>query len=85
MSGDEPPTKPGSRSGAHRLNLAGVLCARGGCQHRRDEHLADERGVRHDCMKDGCSCATFVAGGMTEEELRAKTDPEFPATKGPDE
>ena len=63
-----------SSSGALRLNLAGSPCAR--CNHRRDDHVIDDRGVAHECMTCA-TCPMFVAGGLTEAEQRRDTDKEF--------
>jgi hypothetical protein len=49
-------------SGAWRLNLSSVLCARRECLHRRDEHRVDENGRARECLS--CrECLQFVIGG----------------------
>lgn len=65
-------------SGTYRFNLAGVLCARTHprCIHRRDEHEIVD-GLAKRCML--CDCTHFFVGGMSEEDQRKTTDPEFPA------
>jgi hypothetical protein len=55
-------------SGAWRLNLDEVACARPGCAHRRDHHTTVGGGShRWHCLE--CECPEFVAGGIDYDRL----------------
>ncbi len=47
-------------SGAWKFNIAGALCSRTSCMHRRDEHASEGKKATR-CML--CDCECFFVGG----------------------